>query len=168
MRSASENVVTVIKDFEQFRAKPYKALASEPYYTAGWGHMGPDVDPAKTYTEAQAMAWLKADLAKFAAQCDKYVHQSATQAQFDAIVDLTFNVGTGCIMPDDIKGDFDDHVRAGNWAEVRKRIPQFRNGRINGKLQPLLGLVRRRAADVALFDGKTGAEAVKIGRAATF
>lgn len=164
-RKISSNGLAVVEDFEQLRLTPYKATPSERYYTAGWGHYGPDVDPKKTYTREQAVEWLKQDIQKFEQAADKYVHASATQGQFDAIVDLIYNNGTGPIEPDNIVGDFDDFVRAGNWAEVRKRIPQFRNQRQNGKLVPLLGLERRRAADVALFDGKTGAEAVKIGRA---
>lgn len=164
MRKMSDDGLEVLMDFEQLRLKPYKATASEKYFTAGWGHYGPDVDPNKTYTREQAVAWLKQDIQKFEREADKYVHASATKGQFDAIVDLIYNAGVGNIEPDKIVGDFDDYVRAGNWSEVRKRLPQFRNQRQNGKLVPLLGLERRRAADVALFDGKSGAEAVKIGR----
>lgn len=45
---------------------------------------------------------------------------------------------------------------------MRLRIPQFRKA--NGKV--MKGLVRRRAANLALWDGKTGDEAIKLGVAA--
>ena len=71
-------------------------------------------------------------------------------------------MGSGFIRPDKIKGDFDDFVALGNKVEMRKRIPQFRMA--NGKV--MKGLVRRRAANLALWDGKSGDEAIKLGVAA--
>lgn len=114
-----------------------------------------------TITEAQANALLDADIAKAEAEVNKYGHD-LTQGQFDALVDMVFNMGSGFIKPDNIKGDFDDFVASGNTAEMRKRIPQFRMAA--GKV--MRGLVRRRAANVATWDGKSGDVAIKLGVAA--
>lgn len=75
---------------------------------------------------------------------------------------MVFNMGSCFIRPDNINGDFDDFVASGNKAEMRKRIPQFRMA--NGKV--MKGLVSRHTANLALWDGKSGDEAIKLGVAA--
>lgn len=152
----------VTKYFETLKltAYPDPATGGSPW-TIGYGHTGKDVYKGLTITEAQANALLDADIAKAEGEVNKYGH-SLTQGQFDALVDMVFNMGSGFIKPDNIKGDFDDFVASGNTVEMRKRIPQFRMAA--GKV--MRGLVRRRAANVATWDGKSGDEAIKLGVAA--
>lgn len=152
----------VTKYFESLRLKAYPdpATGGAPW-TIGYGHTGPDVYKGLVITEAVANQLLDLDIAKAEAQVNKYAHD-LTQGQFDCLVDMVFNMGSGFIRPDNIKGDFDDFVASGNKEEMRKRIPQFRLAA--GKV--MKGLVRRRAADLALWDGKSGDEAIKLGVAA--
>lgn len=152
----------VTKYFESLRLKAYPdpATGGAPW-TIGYGHTGPDVYKGLVITEAVANQLLDLDIAKAEAQVNKYAHD-LTQGQFDCLVDMVFNMGSGFIRPDNIKGDFDDFVASGNKEEMRKRIPQFRLAA--GKV--MKGLVRRRAANLALWDGKSGDEAIKLGVAA--
>ncbi len=152
----------VTKYFESLKLKAYPdpATGGKPW-TIGYGHTGPDVYSGLVINEAMADKLLDLDLAKAEAEVNKYAH-NLTQGQFDALVDMVFNMGSGFIRPDNINGDFDDFVASGNLVEMRKRIPQFRMAA--GKV--MKGLVRRRAANVALWDGKSGDEAIKLGVAA--
>ncbi len=161
---ASPEAYAVIKFYEKLRLTPYKATPAEKFYTGGYGHYSAALRPGMVITEAMADQWLHEDVAAVEAVINKYAHPSITQPMFDALVDLGFNNGTGAFIPDSVKNDFDDALRAGDWAKVRATIPDFRNQRINGKLVPLLGLVRRRATDVALFDGRSGQVAIGIGQ----
>lgn len=152
----------VTKYFESLKLKAYPdpATGGKPW-TIGYGHTGPDVYSGLVINEAMADKLLDLDLAKAEAEVNKYAH-NLTQGQFDALVDMVFNMGSGFLKPDNINGDFDDFVASGNLTEMRRRIPQFRMAA--GKV--MKGLVRRRAANVALWDGKSGDEAIKLGVAA--
>lgn len=155
--SAEGKKVTKYFESLKLQAYPDPATGGAPW-TIGYGHTGPDVYKGLVINEQLANQLLDRDLAKAEAEVNKYAHD-LTQGQFDCLVDMVFNMGSGFIRPDNVKGDFDDLVASGNKAEMRKRIPQFRMAA--GKV--MKGLVRRRAADLALWDGKTGDEAIKLG-----
>lgn len=152
----------ITKYFEslKLRAYPDPATGGKPW-TIGYGHTGPDVYSGLAISQTMADKLLDLDLATAEAAVNKYAH-NLTQGQFDALVDMVFNMGSGFIKPDNINGDFDDFVASGDVDEMRKRIPQFRKAA--GKV--MKGLVRRRAANLARWDGKSGDEAIKLGVAA--
>lgn len=164
-RSISDNGIQFTKAWESFSATPYYATADEKargILTWGYGHTGSAKDaPKSAITPGQGLLLLNNDMAKSVRKANELVHPVFNQAQFDAIVDLCFNVGTGVIEKDNVLGDFDDAVRFGNVAECRRIMGQFIYQ--NGK--PLLGLRRRTAGRLALFDGKPWQEAEKTGRA---
>lgn len=159
-RNISENGLKFTAAWETFQAKAYKATKSEVHFTIGYGHYGPDVKSTDTITPEAALNLLKEDMAKAVRKGNELIHPIFTQAQFDAIVDLCFNVGTGVIEKDSVLGDFDDAVRLGNVSECRRIMAQF----IYQNKKPLLGLKRRTAGRLAIFDGKPWDEAEKIGR----
>lgn len=97
-------------------------------------------------------------MAKAVAAVDAAAHHSLTQGQFDAVCDLVFNAGAGVIAATTGTGKA---LRAGDAQTLRAKLALFINQ--NGK--PLLGLRRRTAGRLALFDGKPWQEAVAIGRA---
>lgn len=156
----SDDGKAITKFFEQIRYTGYPdpATGGEPA-TAGIGHTGFDVRIGVTYSQAQVDTWFEQDIAKAEAVVNRYAH-NLTQGQFDCLVDMVFNMGSGFIKPDNINGDFDDFVASGDIAGMRERIPQFRKA--NGKV--MLGLVRRRAANLARFDGKSAAACILIAK----
>lgn len=144
-----------------FSPVAYKATHSEKYYTIGLGHYGADVKKGQTITKEQAIEFLKSDMSKAVKKANELASTKFNQSQFDAICDLCFNVGTGIIEKDNTLNDFDDAVRNGDVTNTRRIMAQFINQ--NGK--PLVGLQRRTAGRLALFDGKSAIDAEKIGRA---
>lgn len=158
MRNISDNGLHFTAAFEQFRGTAYRATSAEKYLTIGYGHYGSDVKEGQKITEGQALILLNKDMAKASAAVDMAACFSLTQAQFDAVVDLVFNAGPGVIAPNTGTGQA---LRAGDVKTLRAKLALFINQ--NGK--PVLGLRRRVAGRLALFDGKSWQEAEKIGRA---
>lgn len=157
-RNISDNGLQFKKAWEKFRGTAYKATKNEKYWTIGWGHTGPDVYEGQKITEGQGLLLLNRDMQWAVKAVDEVAHPSLTQAQFDAVVDLVFNAGTGVIAATTGTGKA---LRSGDIATLRAKLALFINQ--NGK--PLLGLRRRTAGRLALFDGKPWQEAEAIGRA---
>lgn len=157
-RNISDNGLHFTAAWETFVSKAYKATPAEKFYTIGYGHYGPDVKEGQTMTQGQALLLLDRDMGLAEAAVDAAAHPSLTQGQFDAVCDLVYNAGTGVIAASTGTGQA---LRKGDIATLRAKLALFVNQ--NGK--PLLGLRRRTAGRLALFDGKTWQEAEKIGRA---
>lgn len=157
-RNISDNGLHFTAAWEQFRGTAYRATPAEKYLTIGYGSYGPHVKEGQKITEGQALILLNRDMATAVKAVDAVAHPSLTQAQFDAVVDLVFNAGAGVIAPNTGTGQA---LRAGDVKTLRAKLALFINQ--NGK--PVLGLRRRVAGRLALFDGKPWQEAEKIGRA---
>lgn len=160
LRKISDNGLHFTAAWEKFSSKPYFATAFEAerrLYTWGFGHTGM-VPPKEPITEGQGLLLLNKDMAAAVAAVDQAAHKSLTQAQFDAVCDLVFNAGPGAIGATTGTGQA---LRAGDVKTLRAKLALFINQ--NGK--PVLGLRRRVAGRLALFDGKPWPEAEKIGRA---
>lgn len=157
-RNISDNGLHFTAAFEGFRGTAYRATPNEKYLTIGYGHYGPDVTPGKTITPGQGLLLLNRDMAKAVAAVDVAAHHSLTQAQFDAVCDLVYNAGAGVIAAATGTGKA---LRSGDIATLRAKLTLF----INQNGRPLLGLRRRTAGRLALFDGKPWQEAEAIGRA---
>lgn len=158
MRTMSDNGLKFVAAWEQFRGTAYRATPAEKYLTIGYGSYGPHVKEGQKITEGQALILLNRDMAAAVKAVDAVAHPSLTQAQFDAVVDLVFNAGAGVIASTTGTGKA---LRAGDVKTLRAKLALFINQ--NGK--PVLGLRRRVAGRLALFDGKPWQEAEKIGRA---
>lgn len=157
-RNISDNGLHFTAAWEQFRGRAYKATPNEKYYTIGYGSYGPQVTPDMNITEGQALILLNKDMKTAVTAVRAVAHESLTQAQFDAVCDLVFNAGVGVIAANTGTGQA---LRNGDPIMLRDKLSRFIYQ--NGK--PLLGLRRRVAGRLALFDGKTWQEAEKIGRA---
>lgn len=85
----------LIKRFEGCCLTAYK-LAGEHYYTIGYGHsFDSSIKAGTTWTQAQAEAQLKKDLAKFEGYVTVDVPHDLNQNQFDALVSYCYNRGRG-------------------------------------------------------------------------
>ena len=157
-RNISDNGLHFTAAWEQFRGTAYRATSAEKYLTIGYGSYGPHVKEGQKITEGQALILLNKDMAAAVKAVDAVAHPSLTQAQFDAVADLVFNAGAGVIASTTGTGKA---LRAGDVKTLRAKLALFINQ--NGK--PVLGLRRRVAGRLALFDGKPWQEAEKIGRA---
>ena len=156
-RNISENGLHFTAAFEGFKGTAYRATKDEKYLTIGYGHYGADVKPGQSITEEEALALLYKDMAKAVAAVDAAAHPVLDQAQFDAVCDLVYNAGPGVIAATTGTGQA---LRKGDIPTLRAKLGQFiyQNGKV------LLGLKRRAAGRVALFDGMLWQQAEKVGR----
>lgn len=160
-RTVSDNAVEFARRWETFKPVPYYATAKEKergILTWGYGHTGTRAQAPASITEPDARALLRQDMTDAERQVDAVAHPLVSGAHFDAMVDLVFNAGPKVIAPSTGTGQA---LRRGDIATLRTKLPQFiyQGGKV------MLGLRRRATGRLALFDGKSAAEAEAIGRA---
>lgn len=145
----SKQGVELIKLFEGFRSKAYKAVSTEKYYTIGYGHYGADVKRGQTITGDQGEQLLVNDLKKFEAKVNEYSSRyNFNQHEFDALVSFAYNIGSIDQLTDNGKRSRAD-IRA-HWLEYNKS---------GGKV--LKGLTTRRTKELELFNTPFTADIVK-------
>lgn len=133
------------KEFEGLRLEAYQDCAG--IWTIGYGHTGQDVLADRRVTEAEASALLTMDLRDAIGCVNRAVEDGAELAQheFDALVDFCFNVGRRRFQQSSLLR----YVNQGDFASAAHEFSLWVN--VNSK--PVPGLVRRRAAEAALFRG---------------
>ena len=164
-KTVSENGKRFAARFEAFRASPYFATADEKargIYTWGYGHTG-KVPPRTSISESDALVLLGQDFESAVAVVNGLAPGSLTQAQFDAMCDLVFNVGPAAFRnpgTGQLTGT-GAALKAGDIATLRVKLPQFtKQGGV-----VLKGLVRRANGRLALFDGLSADDAYAKGMA---
>lgn len=139
----SSRMVDIIKTYESFSPRAIR-LEGENDYTIGYGHCGSDVHAGDTMTEAEATELFERDLKVFENAVKSAVKVKITQSQFDALVSLSYNIGTGAIASSDT-------VKALNEGEIGHAavdIPSWRRGM---GYQILPGLEKRRQTELEFF-----------------
>lgn len=135
--------LALIKHFEGCRLTAYKPVPNERYWTIGWGHYGPDVQPGMTITQEQADALLVQDCQRAADAVDQPANCPVTAVlnsnQRDALISFTFNCGASCLRA---------LCRSRTLPQICAAMSLYSKG--NGG-QVLPGLVRRRQAEQKLF-----------------
>ena len=117
--TTSKKGIDLIKLFEGFREKAYKAVKTEEYYTIGYGHYGADIKRGQTITAAQGEQLLTNDLKKFESKVDKYNNvYKFNQNEFDALVSFAFNIGSIDQLTDNGMRSREE-IRA-HWLEYNK------------------------------------------------
>lgn len=158
----SESCVNLVKHFEGLHklqkdgsVKAYKCPAG--IWTIGYGHTeGVTEDMVITKEEAEDL--LLEDLTDFSKQVLAVVRVPMSQAQFDALVSFTYNVGIGNLKASTLL----KKLNAGDYDGAAAEFPKWNKARVDGQLQPLAGLTRRRTAEAALFamDAAVGVDGV--------
>lgn len=139
----------LIKHYERcrLRAYPDPGTGGAPW-TIGWGATGSGIGPGTVWTQAQADARFVADAASRAAQLEKMLGSApVTQNQFDAMMSLLYNIGSGNFTGSSVLACH----RARDYADARKSFALW--NKAGGRV--MNGLVKRRAAEAALY-GTTG------------
>lgn len=146
-RRCSPKGIELIHSFESYRGTTYKDPGPTGLpITGGWGTTRDENgEPFKLgFTREQAY-WdrlFARDLDKFEKGVAARINH-ATQAQFDALVSLAYNIGLGNFE----RSTLLKKHNAGDYAGAKAEFARW--NRAGGKI--LKGLTRRRAAEAALY-----------------
>lgn len=145
-RPVCRAAVELVKHFEGLSLDAYLCPAGVP--TIGYGHTD-GVRLGQTITEAQAEKLLQADLTEAAADVDRLVTVPLTDAQRGALASFVFNLGPGALASSTLLR----LLNSGDTTGAAAQFTRWTKARVKGELVDLPGLVRRRAAEQALFQG---------------
>ena len=170
LRDVPQEAIELIKSFEGIPDGDPATVNIDAYlcpaevWTIGWGHAIVDggtqlkgaANKARAralypggITRAQAETLLHADLIPRAASVASLVKLALNDGQFGALIALVFNIGAANLAASTL-------LRKLNLGDVIGAADQFLawdKARVDGVLQPLAGLTRRRKAERALFLG---------------
>lgn len=154
----------VLEYFEGRRNEAYLDGGGVP--TIGIGHTGPEVHLGLLWSDEKVDATLEADLLRFERGVDGFLvgKRIPTQGEFDALVLFSFNVGLDQDEDTKAEGLGDSTLLrkylAGDLAGAQAEWPKWNKD--NGHV--VLGLVRRRAAELDLFRGRTADTAIAAAK----
>jgi lysozyme len=127
------------KSFEGLRLTSYQD--SGGVWTIGWGHTQ-GVRKGQTISPEVAESFFRADIAGAVLEVNRLC-DTATQNQFDALVDFAFNLGAGSLEASTLL----KLHNAGDHAGAAGQFGRWIHGA--GEVSP--GLIRRRAAEAQLY-----------------
>ena len=152
-RLINQNGLDLVKSFEGIYTDAYLCPAGIP--TIGYGHIA-NVEIGQSITLQEAENMLQEDLQQFAIAVDKAIKVELNDNQFSALVSFAFNCGASNLRASTLcrklnTGDYDCvPSELARW--VKATDPS------TGKKRTLAGLVKRRAAEGALFLKETSAD----------
>lgn len=114
----------------------------EGVLTIGWGHTGNDVHPGMIIDQQQADMLFELDIQKFVNAVQNFAKVVLNQNQFDALVSFDYNTGS---LSSSTLGNLV------NMSEFAAAADQFGRWIKDSTGQDNAGLIRRRAAEKALF-----------------
>ncbi len=132
----------LIKAFEGFSPKIYLCPAGYP--TIGYGHVVGEGETWGEVSPAQADELLDRDLRTYEAAVCRLIEVPLADLCFDARASFTYNLGAGALQASTLR-------RLVNQGRLLDAAPQFDRWVFAGA-QKLPGLVRRRAAERALWE----------------
>ena len=138
----SQACVDLVKSFEGFKEHAYQCPAK--VWTIGYGTTE-NVQPGDTVTEAEACELLRQDLQEAADAVDDLVDVEISQAQYDALCSLIYNIGREAFRNSTL-------LKLLNGGAAFEAVAaQFeRWNKAGGKV--LAGLSRRRLAERTMFE----------------
>lgn len=142
----SKQGLKFIKSFEAFRPTPYDDNGGEPggFMTIGYGHLIQKAESfPKPLTEQQAHNILCVDVMIAVRAVNQYVRKTLVQAQFDALVSLAYNIGSGNFA----KSTLLKELNQGNFQRAGAEFLVWRKS----AGQIMAGLERRRTAEQKMF-----------------
>ncbi|WP_253381141.1 lysozyme [unidentified bacterial endosymbiont] len=141
--STGDKGVQLICQFEGLKLERYRDAVG--LWTIGYGHLilTKEMEKLIKITTGEAKNLLRKDLRRTEQGVEKMVGVTVTQNQFDALVSLAFNVGTGNLKKSTL-------LKKLNAGDIQGAALQFKSwNKAGGKILP--GLTRRREAEMKLF-----------------
>ncbi|HVY89122.1 MAG TPA: glycoside hydrolase family protein [Hyphomonadaceae bacterium] len=144
----------LIKSFEGFREQATRL--PDGRWTIGYGHVR-TAREGLTISPKDAEDLLSYDLKPVEDALYSLIYAPLNQNQFDALVSLVFNISPGQFRESDILRN----LNAGDFLNAAAGFDLWRKARIHGRVMVVDALVRRRAAEKAMFlehpDGRPAA-----------
>lgn len=151
MMQISSAGLDLIKREEKFMPRRYYCEAKRP--TIGYGHVILPTEQhlnTETLTEAEASEMLRKDVAaKYGAHVSNSLKRVPTQNQFDAMVSLCFNIGTGGFSQSSVLRMFNAGVT--DATAYRTAFGAWNKITLKGQKVVSKGLTLRRGREAALF-----------------
>ncbi len=153
----SKRGIDLMKSYEGFSAAPYIDMVGVA--TIGYGNTYyPDrrkvrmTDKPLTEAEASQLAMdiINLDFAPAVNKIfkDEIASGKLNQNMFDALVSLAYNIGTSALAN---SNSVTGNIKKGNYKAAADGFLLWNKGRVNGKLQAINGLTRRRKEERELF-----------------
>lgn len=136
--------LALIQEFEGFRADP--AALPDGNWVVGYNHVR-QRNPGAKVSQGDAVDLLARDLVPVIQAVKKQVTTPLTQSQFDALVSFAFSIGVEAFA----KSQVLRRVNQGTLLAAGCAMEAWRKADVNGDLVVSEALVRRRAAEKALF-----------------
>ena len=136
--------LALIQQHEGYRAEP--AQLPDGNWVVGHGHVRVGEAGAEVSRE-EAASLLALDLAPFEHLVNARVSTPLTQAQFDALVSFALSIGAEAFEQSQVLR----RVNAAEYVAAACAMDAWRKSDVGGELIVVDGLVRRRAAEKALF-----------------
>jgi lysozyme len=146
----SRAAIELIKRLEGYRRKAAKA--PDGRWTIGYGHTLTAREGAEV-SEADAEALLIYDLIPVAHEVNERTFSPLTQNEFDALVSFAFNIGIDAFRASAVLR----RLNAGQRLQAACAMELWRRAEVEGESLVVDALVRRRAAEKALFLTPPGA-----------
>jgi lysozyme len=136
--------IALITRFEGCELEAYLDASTRKIPTIGYGHTGASVSQGLRITQERACELLAADLLSTEIAVTRAVTVPITQAQFDSLVSLTYNIGPKNFQSSTLL----KKLNAGDTSGAAQEFERW----IHAGAEILPGLVARRAAERALFE----------------
>jgi len=136
--------ITLVKSFEGLRLTA--ARLADGRWTVGYGHVRFARQGAHV-TDRDAEHLLLLDLSDVADRIEPLIQTELNDNQFNALVAFAFNIGIDNFARSTVLSA----VNAGTLMKAAAMIEQWRRADYNGQRRVIDALVRRRAAEKALF-----------------
>lgn len=144
LREVNEETLKLLHGFEKLRLYTYDDGYGYP--TIGWGHR---LLPGESYpngiTEEFADILLQRDLAHARASVSRLIPVYLTDNQYGAVVSFTYNAGNMALKRSTLR----QKLLAHNYDAAPHEFMKY--NKAGRPLRVSKGLIRRRAAEVALF-----------------
>lgn len=140
----SANGLALIQEYEGFQPEPRQL--PDGAWVVGFSHVRVG-EPGAAVNQNEAAEVLTLDLAPFENLVNARVTQPLAQSQFDALVSFAFSVGADAFEQSQVLR----RVNAGDVLAAACAMDAWRKSDVSGELAVIDALVRRRAAEKALF-----------------